>query len=165
MIRGHPVLNPWRSRMSYSLSNLKPSPGSRTRVRRIGRGAGSGRGTTAGKGTKGQRARSGGRKGLKRLGLKRIMQRIPKHRGFKSIHPRLAVVNVSDLEAYFASGAVITPQALAAMDLVRSAKNGVKILGDGALTKSFTIKGCEMSKTAKAKIEKAGGRIEIFNYQ
>lgn len=145
--------------MPFTLSNLKPSPGSRTRVRRIGRGAGSGRGTTAGKGTKGQRARSGGRKGLKRLGLKRIMQRIPKHRGFKSIHPRPAVVNVGDLEARFASGAVITPQALAAIGLVRSAKNGVKILGDGALTKALTVKGCEVSKSAKEKIEKAGGKI------
>ena len=148
--------------MVISLSHLQPAPGSRTRSRRIGRGPGSGRGTTAGKGTKGQRARSGGRKGLKRLGLKRIMQRIPKHRGFKSIHKKPAIVNVGDLEARFVSGTVITPRQLESVGLVRSAKNGVKILGDGLLTKAFIIKDCGVSKSAKEKIKKAGGRIENF---
>ena len=145
--------------MPFTLSNLKPPSGSRTRSRRIGRGPGSGRGTTAGKGTKGQRARSGGRKGLKRLGLKRIMQRIPKHRGFKSIHKKPAIVNVGDLEARFVSGTVITPRQLESVGLVRSAKNGVKILGNGLLTKALLIQGCSISKSAKEKIEKAGGKI------
>lgn len=145
--------------MPFSLSALKPAAGSRTRARRVGRGPGSGRGKTAGRGTKGQRARSGGRRGLKRLGLKRIFQRVPKHRGFTSIHPRPAIVNVGMLEASFAAGAAVTPKALAAADLVRGVRFGVKILGEGELKKALTVKGCAVSKSAKEKIEKAGGRI------
>lgn len=145
--------------MPFNLSNLKPAPGSRTRSKRVGRGPGSGRGKTAGRGTKGQRARTGGRKGLRRFGLKRIFQRIPKHRGFKSIHKRLAVVNVGVLEEQFGAAAVITPQALRGVGLARNVRAGVKILGDGTLTKAFTIKGCAVSKSAKEKIEKAGGKI------
>lgn len=146
--------------MIYNLSNLKPAPGAHTRRRRLGRGHGSGRGKTAGKGTKGQRARSGGRKGLKRIGLKRVMQRIPKHRGFTSIHKKPAVLNVGKLETKFESGITITPALLVKHNLIQNARAGVKILGDGVLTKTFTIKGCALSASAKAKIEKAGGQIE-----
>lgn len=145
--------------MSLSLSNLKPASGSRTKTRRIGRGAGSGRGTTAGKGTKGQRARSGGRKGLKRIGLKRIMSRIPKHRGFTSIHKKLQVVNVGTLNERF-EGGVITPSRLEDARLVRGARFGVKIIGEGELKKPFIIKGCTVSASAKEKIIAAGGKIE-----
>ncbi|KKU12395.1 MAG: 50S ribosomal protein L15 [Parcubacteria group bacterium GW2011_GWC2_45_7] len=146
--------------MSITLSNLKPAPGSRTRVKRLGRGNASGKGTYSGKGIKGQRARSGGRKGLKLLGLKRIFQRVPKHRGFKSIHPKPAQVNLGWLEARFPAGAVISPQTLKAAGLVRNIRNGVKILGDGSLTKTLAIHGCLVSQSAKEKIEKAGGRVE-----
>ncbi len=128
----------------------------------MGRGHGSGRGKTAGKGTKGQRARSGGRKGLKRIGLKRVMQRIPKHRGFRSIHARPAVVNVGVLEAVFEGGAKITPFLLAKHDLVQNTRSGVKILGDGTLNKAFIFSDCEVSKSAREKIEKAGGKIEPY---
>ncbi|MDO8505461.1 MAG: 50S ribosomal protein L15 [bacterium] len=145
--------------MAFTLSNLKPASGSRTKTRRIGRGPGSGRGTTAGKGTKGQRARSGGRKGLKRIGLKRIMSRIPKHRGFTSIHKKLQVVNVGVLNDRL-EGGVITARKLEEMRLVRTARFGVKIVGEGVLKKAFILKGCEVSASAKEKIEKAGGRIE-----
>lgn len=147
--------------MPFTLSQLKPAAGSRTRSRRVGRGPGSGRGKTAGRGTKGQRARSGGRKGLRRLGLKRILQRIPKHRGFTSIHPRPAIVNVGTLEVFFAAGTAVTPKALAAAGFVRGVRFGAKILGEGTLTKALTIKGCAVSKSAREKIEKAGGRIEV----
>ncbi|MBI2552318.1 50S ribosomal protein L15 [Candidatus Uhrbacteria bacterium] len=146
--------------MTFTLSNLKPASGSRTRVRRIGRGAGSGRGTTAGKGTKGQRARSGGRRGLKRIGLKRIMQRIPKGRGFTSIHRRPAVVNVGVLDERFAAGTSITPELLVKFDLVQNLRAPIKILGEGTLTKALTVKGCSLSKSARAKIEQAGGSVE-----
>lgn len=145
--------------MTFSLANLKPSVGSRTHRKRIGRGAGSGHGTTAGRGTKGQRARSGGRRGLAAVGLKRIMSRIPKHRGFKSIHPKAAVVNVEVLNERFEAGAVITPAAFLEKRLVRDIRGPVKILGQGVLTKAFTIKGCEVSASAKEKILKAGGTI------
>ncbi|OGL65095.1 50S ribosomal protein L15 [Candidatus Uhrbacteria bacterium RIFCSPLOWO2_01_FULL_47_24] len=146
--------------MPFTLSNLKPATGSRTRVRRIGRGPGSGRGKTAGRGTKGQRARSSGRKGLARLGLKRIMQRIPKHRGFTSFHRKPSVVNVGILEQSFATGTKITPQLLETKGIVKNISDGVKILGDGTIAKTFIIKGCEVSKSAKEKIEKVGGKVE-----
>lgn len=146
--------------MPITLSNLKPAAGSRTRSKRLGRGNASGKGTYSGKGIKGQKARSGGRKGLKLLGLKRIFQRVPKHRGFKSIHPKPTLVNVKDLQAYFAAAAVVSPQILEAAGLVRTSRNGVKILGDGTLNKALTVQDCEVSKSAREKIEKAGGRIE-----
>lgn len=145
--------------MVITLSNLTSATGSRHRSKRLGRGPGSGRGTTAGRGTKGQRARSGGRKGLQRMGLKRIMQRIPKHRGFKSIHPKPTALNVGDLEARLIAGALVTPAYLVKNGIIKHIQNGVKILGDGALTKPFVIKGCAVSKKAKEKIEKAGGKI------
>lgn len=145
--------------MSFTLSNLKPAFGSRTRTRRIGRGPGSGRGTTAGKGTKGQRARSGGRKGLKRIGLKRIMARVPKHRGFTAVYKKPQAVNVGVLNARL-EGGVITPRRLEEERLVHTARFGVKIVGDGELTKAFTVQGCAVSASAKEKIEKAGGKIE-----
>lgn len=144
--------------MSFTLSNLKPAAGSRTSTRRIGRGPGSGRGTTAGKGTKGQRARSGGRRGLKRIGLKRIMQRIPKHRGFTSIHKKPQAINVGILNERLEAG-VITPQILEEAGLVHKIRFGVKLVGDGAVTKAFTVRDCAASKTAREKIEKAGGKI------
>lgn len=147
--------------MTITLSNLKPAYGSRRRSKRLGRGHGSGRGKTAGKGTKGQRARSGGRKGLKRIGLKRVMQRIPKHRGFTSIYKKPAVLNVGKFETEFETGITITPALLVKHDLIQNARAGVKILGDGVLSKTFTIKGCAVSKSAKEKIEKAGGNIII----
>lgn len=145
--------------MTFNLSNLKPPPGSRTRSKRLGRGNASGKGTYSGKGIKGQRARSGGRAGLKRIGLKRILQRIPKHRGFTSIHRKPAVVNVGALEGYFETGAVILPADLVRLNLIQNVRAGVKILGEGKLTKKFTIKGCLVSKSARDKIEKAGGTI------
>lgn len=146
--------------MVLSLSNLKPAYGSRTRSRRVGRGPGSGRGKTAGRGTKGQRARTGGRNKLARIGLKRIMQRIPKHRGFTSIYKKPATVNVETLNSRFGENTTITPKLLANTGLVRGLANGVKILGEGTLTKAFIIKGCEVSGAAKEKIVKAGGKIE-----
>jgi len=146
--------------MPFTLANLKHSAGARTSSKRVGRGAGSGHGTTAGRGTKGQRARSGGRRGLAAIGLKRIMSRIPKHRGFKSIHPKAAVVNVEVLQERFDAGAIITPAAILEKRLVRDTRGPVKILGQGTLTKAFTIKGCDVSASAKEKIVKAGGKIE-----
>ncbi len=146
--------------MSFTLANLTPSRGSRTRSKRLGRGNASGKGTTAGKGTKGQRARSGGRKGLKRMGLKRIMQRIPKHRGFTSIYKKPSVINVGVLEKKFAAGTTITPGLLVKENLLQNTKTEMKILGEGNLTRAFIVKGCAVSNSAREKILKAGGKIE-----
>lgn len=146
--------------MAYTLSNLKAPAKSRKTSKRLGRGSGSGKGNYSGKGIKGQRARSGGRKGLQRLGLKMIMQRIPKHRGFKSIYPKAIVVNVGMLELHVKAGAVITPALLVKMNLIQNTEGPVKILGEGEITKAIVVKGCQVSKVAKEKIEKAGGKID-----
>lgn len=145
--------------MSTTLSNLKPAVGSRTNCKRLGRGNGSGKGNYSGKGIKGQRARTGGRKGLQRIGMKMIIRRIPKHRGFKSIQPRPAVVNINVLEKFFTAGDVITPRSLQKLGLVKAGQPDVKILSTGTLTKPLIIKGCLLSKAARDKIEKAGGKV------
>ncbi|MBI2482758.1 50S ribosomal protein L15 [Candidatus Uhrbacteria bacterium] len=146
--------------MAYGLHNLRSAPGSRSNRRRLGRGHGSGRGKTAGRGTKGQKARTGGRGGLKRLGLRRILLAQPKLRGFRSLTPKPRVMNVGDLERAFASGATVTPQTLIAAKCISTARYGVKLLGRGTLTKSLIVQGVQVSAPAKAKIEAVGGRID-----
>ena len=91
--------------------------------------------------------------------MKRIILAQPKKRGFRSLQPKLEVVNCSDLEITFTAGAVITPAAIVKAGLLRSSLHGVKVLGGGTLTKAFTIKGCTVSIPAKAKIEAAGGTV------
>ena len=98
--------------MALTLSNLKPAKGSNKRKRRIGRGNASGRGTYSGRGLKGQRSRSGGKGGLKVMGMKARLQKVPKLRGFKSPHPKAEVVNLADLEKYFADGGQVTIKSL-----------------------------------------------------
>lgn len=146
--------------MPYGLHNLRPASGSTSRTRRLGRGHGSGRGKTAGRGTKGQKARTGGRGGLKRLGMRRILLQQPKLRGFRSLQPKPAVVNLDDLERAFAVGAIVTPDALRSAALVRDIAHGVKVLGGGSVTKALTLKGLHVSASAKAKVEAAGGKVD-----
>jgi large subunit ribosomal protein L15 len=142
--------------MTIGLHTIKPAKGSRKKVRRLGRGHGSGRGTTAGRGTKGQRARTGGRGGLKYFGMKQIVLSLPKKRGFKGLNEKPQILNIADLDAKFADGAEIKPAILKKTGLIESATN-VKILGKGETKKKFSVSGCQFSKSAKEKIEKAGG--------
>ncbi len=145
------------------LHELQPAPGSVKDVKRIGRGHGSGNGKTAGKGHKGQKARSGGsiRAGFEG-GQMPLQRRIPK-RGFNNIFAKeFATVNVSELEKRFESGAVIDAAALIESGAIKDTKDGVKILGDGELTKSLTVKAVKFTATAKEKIEKAGGKAEVM---
>lgn len=145
-----------------NLHSLTPFENSRKNKKRLGRGHGSAHGTTAGRGTKGQRARGGGKSGLKLRGLKQTLLRIPKLRGFKSLQLKPKVVNISSLEKIFSAGDVITPAVLDEKGLIKldsGRKNVVKILGTGGLTKKITIQGCEISEAARVKIEKAGGTI------
>ncbi|MFH0804865.1 MAG: uL15 family ribosomal protein, partial [Patescibacteria group bacterium] len=113
--------------MPLSLSHLKAD--FRRTSRRIGRGHGSGRGTSAGKGTKGQRARSGGRKNLKRRGLKQFLQQLPKSRGFTSPHGIWSVVNISQLNHHFKDGETVTLQRVLERKLIRTTGRGLKVLG------------------------------------
>ena len=144
------------------LHELSPAAGSKTDRKRIGRGHGSGWGKTAGKGHKGQNARSGGgvRPGFEG-GQTALARRIPK-RGFNNIFAtEYTVVNVSDLER-FVDGTVVDTELLKAAGLVTKELDGVKVLGNGELTKSLTVKAAAFSASAKEKIEKAGGKAEVM---
>lgn len=146
--------------MVLGLNNLKYKKGSQRRQRRLGRGHGSGRGTYAGRGGRGQKARTGGKKGLKLKGMRTRLLKIPKVRGFKSLYAKPAVINLADINIKFKTGDIITPQKLFETGLIDTIKNGVKILGKGELEKALTISGCAISKSAEEKIKAAGGKIE-----
>ena len=144
------------------LHELAPAAGSTKDVKRIGRGHGSGNGKTAGKGHKGQKARSGGsiRPGFEG-GQMPLQRRMPK-RGFNNIFAKeFAAVNVSELEKRFEDGAEVDAQALIEAGAIKDAKDGVKILGNGELTKKLTVTAAKFTATAKEKIEKAGGKAEV----
>ena len=142
------------------LNQLKPVEGARHSKKRLGRGIGSGLGKTAGKGTKGQNARSGGgvRPGFEG-GQLPLFQRLPK-RGFHN-HTRVeyTCVNVEQLNS-FEDGAVVDVQAIINLGLVKEVEYGVKILGNGELTKKLTVKANKFSESAKNKIEAAGGTVD-----
>lgn len=144
------------------LHELSPAPGSVKKAYRVGRGAGSGNGKTAGKGHKGQNARSGGgvRPGFEG-GQMPLQRRVPK-RGFTNIFATVyATVNVSDLEC-FEDGTVVDVNVLKEAGLVKKVNDGVKVLGNGELTKKLTVNAAAFSASAKEKIEKAGGKAEVI---
>ena len=142
------------------LHELSPAPGSNKDVFRKGRGHASGNGKTAGKGHKGQKARSGVKGAAFEGGQMPLARRVPK-RGFNNIFAtHYATVNVGDLER-FEDGSVVDAQALAAAGLVKKALDGVKVLGQGELTKKLTVNCAAFSASAKEKIEKAGGKAEV----
>ena len=144
------------------IHELSPAEGSTKDVKRIGRGHGSGQGKTAGKGHKGQNARSGGgvRPGFEG-GQMPLQRRIPK-RGFNNIFAaKMATVNVSDFDK-FTDGTVIDEELMVAAGLVKKADNGIKVLGNGEVTKNITVKASAFSASAKEKIEKAGGKAEVM---
>ncbi len=145
------------------LHELQPAAGSVKDVKRIGRGHGSGQGKTAGKGHKGQKARSGGsiRPGFEG-GQMPLQRRMPK-RGFNNIFAKeFATVNVSELEKRFESGAIVDADALIESGAIKEVKDGIKILGNGELTKNITVKAVKFTASAKEKIEKAGGTAEVI---
>ena len=144
--------------MSLTLHSIKPKKGARRASKRIGRGLSKG-GTYSGRGAKGQRARSGGRSGLKLKGIRTMMMRLPKRRGFKSLARDVEAVNVSVLARTFADGSKVTPAFLYKKGLVSSPTVPVKVLGDGTIGIAITLSGMKVSAGAKAKIEKAGGTI------
>ena len=142
------------------LSNLQPAAGSTHNDNfRRGRGHGSGNGKTAGKGHKGQKARSGAPRPGFEGGQMPLYRRLPK-RGFTNINSKVIVgINVSALEA-FEDGAVVTVEELLAKGIVKNPRDGVKILGNGELTKKLTVKANAFSQGAKSKIEALGGTVE-----
>lgn len=145
------------------LHELSPAEGSKKAVKRIGRGPASGQGKTAGKGHKGQKARAG--RGMRpgfEGGQMPLQRRIPK-RGFNNIFAKeIAAANVSALDKAFEDGAVVDVNALIEKGLVKKALDGVKILGNGEISKKLTVKVNAYSDSAKQKIEAAGGKAEVI---
>ena len=144
------------------LHELSPAPGSTKKAYRVGRGAGSGNGKTAGKGHKGQKARSGGgvRPGFEG-GQMPLQRRIPK-RGFNNIFAEpLTAVNVAVLNK-FEDGAVVDAAALIEKGILHDCKYGLKVLGNGSVSKKVTVKAAAFSESAKEKIEAAGGTVELI---
>ena len=144
------------------LHELKPVEGARKDGFRLGRGQGSGNGKTAGKGNKGQKARSGG---LRKLGFEGgqtpLARRLPK-RGFKNINRKeYAVVNLTQLNN-FDNEAEVNPTVLKEMGLVKDAKDGIKVLGEGELEKKLTVKANIFTNSAITKIEEKGGSTEVI---
>ncbi len=144
------------------MHELKPAEGAKTAAKRLGRGIGSGLGKTSGKGHKGQKARSGGgvRPGFEG-GQMPLVRRIPK-RGFNNRFRKVySIVNIAALEDKFENGAVVDAEALIVSGILSKIEDaGVKILGNGELTKSLTVKANKFSASAKEAIEKAGGSVE-----
>lgn len=145
------------------LHDLTPAPGSTHRRKRVGRGNSSGHGTYSGRGLNGQGSRAGGTKGAGfEGGQTPLAMRLPKLPGF--VNPRrieYTAVNVSTLEAKFEDGAVVDGAALKAARITKSEFEPVKVLGNGELTKKLTVQIDKVSASAKAKIEAAGGKVEL----
>ena len=144
------------------LHDLKPAVGATTAPKRLGRGTGSGLGKTSGKGHKGAKARSGGgkRPGFEG-GQMPLTMRLPK-RGFTNKwRVEYATVNVERLNI-FEDGATVTPVELVESGILKNVQDGVKILGNGEITKKLTVKATKFTAAAKEKIEAAGGKVEVF---
>ena len=143
------------------LNELRPAEGSTRESFRVGRGPGSGNGKTAGKGHKGQNARSGGgvRPGFEG-GQLPLYRKLPKRGFHNKFATQYAIVNVATLDKYFQDGETVTLEALLAKKVIRKAFDGLKVLGDGELTKKLTVQATVFSAAAKEKITAAGGQAE-----
>jgi large subunit ribosomal protein L15 len=144
------------------LHELHNPAGARKKRKRVGRGPGSGWGKTSGRGSKGQNSRAGGKTAVGfEGGQMPLKRRLPK-RGFTNIFKKqYALVNVRDLER-FESNSTVDPVALVKAGLIKKLYDGVKVLGEGTLTKALTVKAHHMSKQAREKIEGAGGKAELI---
>ena len=144
------------------IKDLKPAEGFKRNRKRVGRGAGSGYGKTSGRGLNGQKSRAGGGKGVGfEGGQTPLARRLPKLPGFRNFNRvEYVPVNVNRLDAYFNDGDVVDVPALVEKGIVKHSNDLVKVLGDGELTKSLTVKVDKVYASAKAKIEAAGGKVE-----
>jgi len=144
------------------LHELSPAPGSRKERKRVGRGTGSGTGKTSGRGHKGQNSRSGGgvRPGFEG-GQNPLYRRLPKRGFINPTRKEYAIVNIEELNN-FAADTEVTPELLADQGIVKNAKSGIKILGNGEVTVKLTVKANKFSQSAVDKIEAAGGKTEVI---
>lgn len=145
------------------LHTLSPAPGSRRPRKRVGRGPGSGHGQTSGRGDKGQKARSGPRlRPWFEGGQMPLTRRLPK-RGFTNVFRKTyALVNLRTLEQRFEAGSAVTPQVLLERGLIAALRDGVKVLGEGSLTKALTVQAHRFSRSAAEKIAAAGGTAVVI---
>jgi large subunit ribosomal protein L15 len=146
------------------LNDLRPNEGSKKKRKRVGRGISAGQGKTAGRGTKGQGARSGGGKGpYFEGGQLPLARRLPFKRGFTNIRKiYYKPVNLFRLAEFDFGNAEVTPQLMAAVGLIKSASDPVVVLGEGDIEVALKVKAHRFSETAKAKIEAAGGTVEVL---
>lgn len=149
------------------LHDLRPNDGATKKRKRVGRGIAAGQGKTAGRGTKGQKARSGGGKGVYfEGGQLPLARRLPYKRGFTNIRKiTYKPVNLKHLAEFDFDGADITPEIMAMVGLIKKPTDPVVVLGDGDLSVALTVKAHRFSKTAKAKIEAAGGTAEVLTLE
>lgn len=148
--------------MSIGIHNLKPADGATHRRKRVGRGIGSGHGKTSTRGHKGNKARGQVNPNFEG-GQTPLHRRLPQIRGFKPVNKKMyALVNLSVLEKNFAAGTEITPEKLMEVGLLRDLHHGLKVLGDGELTKKLTIRAHKFSQSAQEKITAAGGTAEVL---
>ena len=145
------------------IHDLTPAAGSTHRRKRVGRGNGSGHGTTAGRGQNGQLSRSGGGKGSGfEGGQTPLAMRLPKLPGFRNINRvEYTAVNVARLDEKFNDGDTVNAESLAAAGIIKNVNVPVKVLGDGEISKKLTVAVEKISKSAQAKIEAAGGKVEF----
>jgi large subunit ribosomal protein L15 len=145
------------------LHDLSPAPGSTKKRKRVGRGNGSGHGTTSGRGDKGQKSRAGGGKGPGfEGGQNPLAMRLPKLPGFKNRwRQEYEIVNIGRLDGLFAAGDVVDADSLKAKGVIKSADQPVKVLGDGETDKALAVRVNKVSGSARAKIEAAGGTVEL----
>lgn len=146
-----------------TIEDLKPTPGSNKKYKRLGRGQGSGKGKTAGRGHKGQKSRGTGKvRAWMEGGQTPLHRRLPKF-GFKNFAKKVyAIVNLETLEERFESNDTVTPELLLEKGIINKIHDGVKILARGEITKPLVVKAHKFSEKAKEKIEKVGGKIEVI---
>lgn len=148
--------------MALSMHTIKPARGAVKKRKRVGRGNASGHGTYSTRGLKGQKSRSGV-SNLKRLGMKQVLLRTPKKRGFKSLAVKDQVVNLSSLNILFKDGEEINPKTLYAKNLISAGKSAIKLLGDGDLKiKGLIVSDLKISVSAREQLEKMGAAITPF---
>lgn len=145
--------------MAIGAHTIQPKHGSTHTSKRLGRGNGSQKGTYAGRGMKGQKARSGGKSGTSVRGFKQSLQKVPKLRGFTSMHPKAQTVTLATLERVGQTDVAVTPVFLKEAHVIKDTAHPVKIVSTGTLSKALTIIGCVATKSAIAAIEQVGGKI------
>lgn len=147
--------------MSIHLHTLSPAKGSKRPKHRIGRGNAAGQGTYSGRGLKGQKARSGGRGGLKLMGLKRTIMKLPKFKGQKPIEVPAVVLTVAQLNLLAQTSPIINKQAVVKAGYASKNVRSIKILGSGVVKSAVTVKGLEVSSGVQAAIAAAGGSVTL----